>query len=292
METQMLTMQGKTCLITGGSGGIGKATALALANQGAEVIIVNRDPRRGEAALRELRQRSGNPNIHLHLADLSSQSEIRRLAAEILAQYPRLHVLVNLAGSMFKKRMHTADGLEMNLALNYLSGFLLTNLLLDRLVASAPARVVNVTSIAHWWGKINFNDLENLRCYNVFGAYGNAKLAIILFTRELARRLDGSGVIANCVHPGIVSTGIVEHLVPGSLVHRIADFLLLTPQEGADTVVFLASSPEANTYNGQYFFRKKTAMCSKASRDLLAASHLWDVSMAMTNHHTGKASGA
>ena len=277
-------MQGKTCLVTGGSGGIGKATALALAKQGAEVIIVNRDPNRGHAALNELRRLSENPHIHMHLADLSSQCEVRRLAESILEQYPRLHVLINLAGSMFKRRVVTVDGLEMNLALNYLSGFYLTHLLQERLIASAPARVINVTSLAHWWGKINFDNLQNQRFYNVFNAYGNAKLAMILFTRELARRLKGTGVTANCVHPGIVSTGIVERLVPGSLVHRVADFLLLTPQEGAETVVFLASSPEASIYNGEYFFRKKPTLSSKASHDILTAAHLWDVSMEMTNH--------
>jgi NAD(P)-dependent dehydrogenase (short-subunit alcohol dehydrogenase family) len=277
-------MQGKTCLVTGGSSGIGKAVALELARRGAEVIIVSRDPRRGQAALHDLISRSGNPGIHLYLADLSSQSEIRRMATQVKASFPRINALVNVAGSMFRKRTLTADGLEMNLALNYLAYFLLTNLLLENLIASAPACVINVTSVSHWWGRINFDDLQNKRLYNIFSAYGDAKLAIILFTRELARRLEGTGVTAYSVHPGLVATHIVERVVNIPLAYQFADFFFLTPAEGAETIVHLASSDDHTAANGEYFVKERIGRASKASRDMQTAARLWQTSEELTNH--------
>lgn len=279
-----MKLKDRVCLVTGGSSGIGKATALALANQGAEVIIVNHNPGRGEAAMHDIRTRSGSSRVHLMLADLSSQEEIRRLAADFNSQFARLDVLVNVAGTLFFKRQLSADGLEMNLALNYLGYFLLTELLLDMLTASAPARIVNVTSVAHWWGKMDLNDLQSEHHYNMFAAYGKSKLAIILFTRELARRLEGSGVTVNCIHPGIVATHIVERVIDSPLIYRLARLIFLSPAEAADQILYLVSSPDVNGVSGEYFVKKSIAASSKRAQDEDLAHRLWQVSEAMTDH--------
>jgi NAD(P)-dependent dehydrogenase (short-subunit alcohol dehydrogenase family) len=279
-----MQLKDQVCLVTGGSSGIGKATALALANQGAEVIIVNHNRERGEAALQDIRSQSGNSRVHLVLADLSSQEEIRRLAGEINSRFEHLDVLVNVAGTLFYKRQLSADGLEMNLALNYLGYFLLTELLLDKFIASAPARIVNVTSVAHWWGRLDLNDLQSERHYNMFAAYGKSKLAIILFTRELAQRLAGSGVTVNCIHPGIVATHIVERVIDSPLIYRLARFIFLSPGDAAAQILYLVSSPEVEGISGEYFVRKSIAATSKTAQDEDLAHRLWQVSKAMTDH--------
>jgi len=279
-----MQLKGRVCLVTGGSSGIGKATALALANQGAEVIIVNHNLARGEAALQDIRSRSGNSKVHLMLADLSSQDEIRRLAADFESHFERLDVLVNVAGTLFFKRQLSEDGLEMNLALNYLGYFLLTELLLDKLAASAPARIVNVTSVAHWWGWLDFDDLQSERHYNMFTAYGKSKLAIILFTRELARRLEGSGVTVNCIHPGIVATHIVERVIDSPLIYRLARLIFLSPADAADQILYLVSSPEVGGVSGEYFVRKSIAASSKRAQDEDLAHRLWQASESLTDH--------
>jgi NAD(P)-dependent dehydrogenase (short-subunit alcohol dehydrogenase family) len=279
-----MQLKGRVCLVTGGSSGIGKATALALANQGAEVIIVNHNLARGEAALQDIRSRSGNSQVHLMLADLSSQDEIRKLAADFESRFERLDVLVNVAGTLFFKRQLSDDGLEMNLALNYLGYFLLTELLLDKLVASAPARIVNVTSVAHWWGRLDFDDLQSERHYNMFTAYGKSKLAIILFTRELARRLEGSGVTVNCIHPGIVATHIVERVIDSPLIYRLARLIFLSPDDAAAQILYLVSSPEVDGVSGEYFVRKSIAAISKRAQDEDLAKQLWQASEALTDH--------
>jgi NAD(P)-dependent dehydrogenase (short-subunit alcohol dehydrogenase family) len=279
-----MQLKDQVCLVTGGSSGIGKATALALANQGAEVIIVNHNRERGEAALQDIRSQSANSRVHLVLADLSSQEEIRRLAGEINSRFEHLDVLVNVAGTLFYKRQLSADGLEMNLALNYLGYFLLTELLLDKFIASAPARIVNVTSVAHWWGRLDLNDLQSERHYNMFAAYGKSKLAIILFTRELAQRLAGSGVTVNCIHPGIVATHIVERVIDSPLIYRLARFIFLSPGDAAAQILYLVSSPEVEGISGEYFVRKSIAATSKTAQDEDLAHRLWQVSKAMTDH--------
>ena len=277
-----MELDGKTCLVTGGSGGIGKAVAAGLAGKGARVIIVNHNRQRGEAALQEIRRVSGSSKVYLMSADLSSQAEIRKLAEEFISLYGELHILVNVAGSLFKKRRLSVDGLEMTFALNYLAYFLLTHLLLDLLSASAPARIINVASIGHWWGKINLDDLQSEKHYNMFQVYGNSKLAILLFTRELARRLKEKDISVTCVHPGIVATGIVSNVLPSDLVNRLAEMLFLSPQEGADTVLYLAELQKLNGSSGEYFARRQVAASSRASKDTLLAQKLWQASLELT----------
>ena len=205
-----MTMQGKICLITGGTNGIGKSTAQALAQMGATVVIVGRNAPKTAQVVEEIRAASGNNNVDSLLADLSSQQEVRRLADEFKSKYSHLHVLLNNAGGVFMQRQLSVDGIEMTFALNHLAYFLLTNLLLDTIKASAPARIINVSSDAHTSGKIEFDNLQGERRYSP-GAYGNSKLANILFTMELARRLEGTGVTVNALHPGFVATGFAKN---------------------------------------------------------------------------------
>ncbi|MFZ6019169.1 MAG: SDR family NAD(P)-dependent oxidoreductase, partial [Chloroflexota bacterium] len=200
------TVDRKKVLITGGTDGIGKVTALELAKRGAHVIIIGRNPQKTEQTVREIREQSDNPRVDFLIADLSEQEQVRRVAAEYRHRYDQLHVLINNAGAFFAKRELTADGLEKTFALNHLAYFLLTHLLLDLLTKSAPARIINVSSAAHFGGKINFDDLNAEKSYSGWGAYSNSKLMNVLFTYELARRLQGSGVTVNCLHPGFVAT--------------------------------------------------------------------------------------
>ena len=207
-------MKGRTCLITGATSGIGRATATALAGMGASLVLVARDRARGEETAAQIAQQTGNRAVTLLFGDLSSQAAVRRVAAEFLASEQPLHVLINNAGVVNLQRSVTVDGIETTFAVNHLAYFLLTNLLLDRLIGSAPARIVNVSSDAHKFGPLDFDDLENTRRYRAMRVYGQSKLANILFTGELARRLAGSGVTANSLHPGAVATNIWSH-APG-----------------------------------------------------------------------------
>jgi NAD(P)-dependent dehydrogenase (short-subunit alcohol dehydrogenase family) len=277
------TMQDKVCLVTGANAGLGKATALALAKMGGIVIMVARSQARGEAALAEVRQASGSDKVQLLLADLSSMESVRQLAATVQASYGRLDVLVNNAGAVFQDRQVSVDGYEMTFALNHLSYFLLTNLLLDLLKSSAPARIVNVSSGAHAGSKINFDDIMLAKRYRSFEAYGQSKLANILFTYELARRLEGSGVTANALHPGGVATEFAagEGLM-GTIFKLIRPFLL-TPEQGAETQIYLASASEVAGVSGQYFAKKKPVNSSKISYDTAVAQHLWQVSEELTS---------
>ena len=274
-----MDLNGKTCLVTGGSGGIGKAVAVGLAQKGARVIIVNHNRLRGETALQDIRQTSGSSNVFLMTADLSSQQEIRELAADFSSRFGALHILVNVAGSMFEKRRLTVDGLEMTFALNYLGYFMLTHLLLDLLAENAPARIINVSSIGHWWGKINLDDLQSDRSYHMFRVYGNSKLAIVLFTRELARRLKGKNISVTCVHPGIVATGIVANVLRSRFVDRLCKLLLMTPAQGADTILYLAELQKQNGCSGEYYAKRKVAASSKVSKDPVLAKKLWEASL-------------
>lgn len=272
-------MVGKTVLITGGTGGIGKATALGLAALGARVAITGRDIARTQDAAREMRA-GGGGQVDLFVADLSAQAEVRRLAEEVLASLPRLDVLVNNVGGYWNSRHATADGLERTFALNHLAPFLLTNLLLDRLKQSAPARVVTVSSGAHSLGRIDFDDLQGERSYSGSRAYDQSKLANIQFTYELARRLQGTSVTANALHPGAVSTSFGAE-DPATIQRVFVPFvrpLMKSPARGALTSIHLASAPDLQEVSGRYFANMKPKESSKRSYDEADAARLWQVS--------------
>ena len=274
------SMEGKTCLVTGASAGIGKATALGLAQMGASVVLVCRDPGRGQAALEQIQRHSDNSRISLLLADLSSQTSIRRLAAEFEAAHPALHILVNNAGIIPKKRTCTEDGLETQFAVNHLAYFLLTHLLLDRLRTSAPARIVNVSSQAHRRRvAIDFDDLQSTRSYYRSRVYARTKLANILFTYELARRLEGTQVVANCLHPGVIATNLLGDYAGMPRILRFFTRLFgASPERGARTSLYLATAPQIEGISGQYFIDGKAVPSASASYDERAAQRLWQIS--------------
>ena len=273
-----MSMTGKTVLITGGTGGIGRAAAAGLASLGARVGITGRDPERAEVAAAAIIQESGNPSVDVFVADMSSQAEVRRLADEVLAAYPRLDVLLNNVGGFWAHRHVTADGLEHTFALNHLAPFLLTNLLLDRLVASAPARVVTVSSGAQSMGTVNFDDLMGEQNYSGSRAYNQSKLANVMFAYELAKRLEGTGVTSTALHPGLTSTAFsAEDPALGLLVTILRPFMK-SPQARAETPVYLASSPEAEGLTGQFFANRKVKASHKSSYDTAITGRLWQVS--------------
>jgi NAD(P)-dependent dehydrogenase (short-subunit alcohol dehydrogenase family) len=274
------SMTGKTVLITGGTGGIGQATAIGLATLGARVGITGRDRARAEAAAATIIRASGNPAVDIFVADMSSQAEVRRLADEVLAAYPRLDILLNNVGGFWAHRHVTADGLERTFALNHLAPFLLTDLLLDRLKASTPARVVTVSSGAQSMGTIDFDDLMGDGKYSGQAAYNQSKLANVMFTYELARRLEGSGVTATALHPGVTSTGFgAEDMARGwgPLIALMRPFMK-SPERGADTPIYLASSPEVEGISGQYFADRKPKTSNPSSYERATTTRLWDVS--------------
>ena len=278
-------MHGKICLVTGATSGIGKATAQALAQMGATVVMVGRNATKTTQLVEEIRAASGNPNVDSLLADLSSQQDIRRLAAEFRNQYSHLHVLLNNAGATFTTRQLSVNGIEMTFALNHLAYFLLTNLLLDILKASAPARIINVSSDAHSGGKIDFDNLQGERSYSGFGPYGNSKLANILFTTELARRLQGTGVTVNALHPGLTSTGFGKNN-PGLLMKimgAVIPLIARSPEKGAETSIYLASSPEVQSITGKYFVNRKVTQPAPQAADQAVARKLWDASAEMAH---------
>lgn len=276
-------MSGKVCLITGATSGIGLVAARELAGQGAQVILVGRNPDRCESAVEEIRSQTGNQKVESLLADLSSQEQVRDVARQFRERHQRLDVLVSNAGALWMRRQETVDGLEMTFALNHLAYFLLTNLLLDRLTASAPARIINVSSGAHRRAVLDFDDLIGQRRYSGWKAYCRSKLANLLFTYELARRLEGTGVTANALHPGFVATNFAAHTGwKGSLIYLMARLFAISPEKGARTIVYLASSPEVTSVNGRYFVREQAVPSSPASYDEAAARRLWEVSAVMT----------
>lgn len=280
------SMAGKTCLVTGANQGIGKETAVALAQMGAEVVITARHREKGEAALADIRQRSGNDRVDLMLADFASFDSIRQFASAFQSTHPRLHVLVNNAGAYNATRTLTRDGFETTFGVNHLGYFLATKLLLDTIKASAPARIVSVSSNAHTRGKMNFDDLQGERSYAGFGAYGQSKLANVLFTYELARRLEHTGVTANCLHPGVVMTGFGKNN-PGMIGSLFGVFqavgrpFLLTPEKGAQTSIYLASSPDVEGVTGKYFAKSREKQSNAISHDPEVARRLWEVSEEM-----------
>jgi NAD(P)-dependent dehydrogenase (short-subunit alcohol dehydrogenase family) len=280
----MNTMQGKVCLITGGTNGIGKSAAQTLASLGATVVIVGRDAHKTSQVVEEIRSATGSNNVDALLADLSSQQDVRRLASDFLSKYSQLHVLLNNAGGTYLTRQLSVDGIEMTFALNHLAYFLLTSLLLDILKASAPARIINVSSDAHATGKIEFDNLQGQRDFSGLGPYENSKLANILFTFELARRLDGTGVTANALHPGLTNTGFGKNN-PGwlmAIMGAIIPLIARSPEKGAQTSVFLASSPELAGVTGKYFVDSKVTQPAARATDGAVAKQLWDVSANLT----------
>jgi NAD(P)-dependent dehydrogenase (short-subunit alcohol dehydrogenase family) len=276
-------MHGSTVLVTGGTGGIGLATATGLAGLGARVGVVGRSAIRGAAAADAVRRRVASAQVDVFEADLSAQAGVRRLAAEVKRAYPRLDVLVNNVGGYWAHRHVTADGLEHTFAVNHLAPFLLTHELQDLLAASAPARVVTVSSGAQAMGRIDLDDLQGERSYNGQRAYNQSKLANVLFTYELARRLEGTGVTATVLHPGVVRTSF-GHEDSGRWMRLMLPLVrpfMKTPEQGAATPVYLASSPEVAGSSGTYFANRRAKRSSKASYDRDLACRLWEVSSAL-----------
>jgi NAD(P)-dependent dehydrogenase (short-subunit alcohol dehydrogenase family) len=277
------SMKGRICMVTGANSGIGRATALELAGRGATLVMVARDQQKGESAMSEIRKQTENDSIDLLIADLSSLKSVRELAQKFLAKYPRLHVLINNAGLFNQKRHVTPDGYEATFAINYLAPFLLTNLLLDQLKSSAPSRIVNVSSVGHYNGHVDFDDLNMEKNYGGWKAYQQSKLALVLFTRELARKLEGTGVTVNSVHPGTVATNIWSRpMGPLGFVMAVPKLFMTSPKKGAETVVYLAASPEAQKTNGEYWDKLKVKKSSEESYNEDIAKRLWEVSMKLT----------
>jgi retinol dehydrogenase-12 len=284
-------MEGKVCVVTGATSGIGKAAATALAGMGATVVLVGRDRGRTEAAAAEIGSVSASPP-HAEVADLASLEQVRGLAGR-LAGLERIDVLINNAGLVLGERRITPDGSEHVFALNHLAPFLLTSLLLPKLTASAPARVITVTSDAHSAARLDLSDPNLERGWDSWRSYANSKLANILFTRELARRLDGAGVTANCAHPGVVRTGFGRESRPLlRLGITIARPFMASPERGADTIVYLASSPEVADQTGGYYVKRQRREPSAAARDDTAARELWEISEKMTGLAPARPSGS
>ena len=279
MRAQRLDLEGKTCVITGATSGIGEVAAERLAAMGARLILIARDQARGEATLRRLRARAPGAAHRVHYADLMRVAEVKRVAVEIAAQERRIDILVNNAGAIFSFRRLTAEGLERTFALNHMAYFVLSYGLRESLFAAAPARVVNTASAAHQSAKLDFEDLQFARAYNGVSAYQRSKLCNILFTRELSRRWAGTGVTVNCLHPGFVASRFGKEsggLLP--LVLRAAQLFAISSEEGAETLVYLASSPEVADVGGGYFFKCRAIAPAPQAEDDNAARRLWQES--------------
>jgi NAD(P)-dependent dehydrogenase (short-subunit alcohol dehydrogenase family) len=269
-------VKGKTIVATGATSGIGEAAVLVLAGMGARIVLIARDEARAKVTMQKLNAKAPGLDHRLHLADLSSMAETRKVGAAITASEPRIDVLINNAGALFSNRRVTPEGLELTFALNHMAYFVLTEALRDKLVASAPARIVSTSSTAHHGANLDFNDLQSAKGYSGLKVYGRSKLANILFTRELARRLVGTGVTANCLHPGVVATRFGDS--SGGFAGLLIPFLRLffiSPEAGADTIVYLASAPEVADTTGGYFVKRKLTEPSAAARDDAAAKRLW-----------------
>ncbi|GGM29920.1 short-chain dehydrogenase [Paraliobacillus quinghaiensis] len=264
-------------IITGANSGMGKATAIELAKTGAHIVMVCRNQTRGEAALKEVREKTGNEQVTLMLCDLGSQESIRSFCATFKEKYQRLDVLINNAGVILPGRHETTDGFELQFGVNHLGHFLLTNLLLDLMTSSTPARIIVVSSGAHKIGKIHFDDINLTKNYTLWRAYAQSKLANILFTYELARRLEGTGITVNCLHPGAVATsmGINRESGFGTFITRLLKPFFQTPEKGAETIVFLATSSDVSEVSGKYFYQKEEIRSSNRSHDEKLAKNLW-----------------
>ena len=276
-------MKGKYCLITGANSGIGKATAIKLAQLGGNIIMACRNPIKAEEAKKEIIHRSGNDKVDVILVDFAKQNEIRTLAKQYQDNYPQLDVLINNAGLISDKRIETSEGYELTFAVNHLGYFLLTNLLLDQLKATPNSRIVNVSSEAHRIGKLNFNDLHLAKDYSNIKAYSNSKLANILFTLELANQLKNTTVTTNSLHPGVVNSnfGGNSSMFWQAMVAMARPFMV-SIEKGAETSIFLASSDQVNQISGRYFVRKKQRRPSDEANNIEIAKKLWEVSLALT----------
>jgi len=286
----MNDMTGRVCVVTGANTGIGKATALGLARMGATVVMICRNRARGEAAQAEV-QRVASAPVDLFRADLSSQAEVRQVADDIRARYAHIHVLIHNAGLQLPQRALSVDGIEMTLAVNHGAPFLLTHCLLDALKAGAPSRIVVVSSLVHRWGSIDFDDLQLERGYTMDRAYFRSKLCNVLFTRELARRLSGSGVTANSLEPGLVKTDFARVYtgMQGWFVHNVWMRLFAqTPEQGAQTSVYLATSPEVAGVTGAHFAKCRPIEPSTLARDDALAQRLWNVSVHLCNYSSSQ----
>jgi len=286
MKIKQQDMMGKVCMVTGATAGIGQAAALLLAQRGATVVGVGRNPTKNENSTNLIKEKTGSSSIEYLLADLSSQKEIRTLAQQFQAKYDRLDVLVNNAGATFGERLESVDGIEMTIALNHLGYFLLTNLLSDILEASAPSRVINVSSSLHKLGKLNFDDIPFKNGYARSKAYQRSKLANIAFTYELAWHFSNQKVTVNAMNPGLVATNVGESA--GDISAKIKGFVDkiagLTPEEGARTIIYLATSPQVSGVTGRYFVKEKSIPSAKVTYDLDFCRQLWDVSEKLVDH--------
>jgi NAD(P)-dependent dehydrogenase (short-subunit alcohol dehydrogenase family) len=282
MNAENTTMDGKICMITGATSGIGYVTAREIARQGATLVIVGRSEEKCVDAVNTIKQQTGNNAVEWMLADLSVQQDIRRLADLFTTRYQRLDVLVNNAGAIFMQRQESADGIEMTFALNHLNYMLLTNLLLDTLKDSAPARIVNVSSDAHRAATMNFDDPQLKQGYSGWKAYNQSKLANLLFTYELARRLEGTGITVNALHPGFVASGFgMNNGWMAQLFRPLVKLMGKSPEQGARTSIYLATSPEVAGISGKYFSEQQEVESSQASYDTEAQQRLWELSEEM-----------
>jgi NAD(P)-dependent dehydrogenase (short-subunit alcohol dehydrogenase family) len=277
-------MAGKVCVVTGATSGIGEVTARELAKRGATVVLVCRSRDKGAATQNAIRSETGNQNVELVIADLASLADVRRGAAEILSRSDRLDVLVNNAGAMNTSRSTTADGIETTFGVNHLAPFLLTHLLLDRLKSSAPSRIITVASAAHYRVGLDLDDLEAKRSYSALKVYSQSKLCNVLFTYELAKRLEGTSVTANCLHPGVITSGFGKN--DGGIfavLIGIAGIFMISPDKGARTSIYLATSKDVANVSGKYFDSDtKEKKSSRVSRDPELAQKLWKISEQMT----------
>lgn len=282
------TMEGKTCLVTGATSGIGKEIALGLAKLGATIVLIGRNKDRCESTLQEIEariNRADENRICYFVADLSSQSSIRQLAKEYVDSHKRLDVLINNAGVFLAKRTTTVDGIEHTFAVNHLAPFLLTNLLIETIKASSPSRIITTSSVAHRGAQIDFGDIQfEKRPYNGIKAYGQSKLANILFTKEMARRLERSGVTVNCFHPGAVRTNLVQdNPWYYTLIWTAAGPFFSSPEKGANTAIYLASSSSVEGITGGYFAKRKQVKPSDEANNKVAAIRLWNISDKLTS---------
>jgi NAD(P)-dependent dehydrogenase (short-subunit alcohol dehydrogenase family) len=282
-------MSGKICMVTGATSSIGEVTARELARLGATVIVVGRNPGKSAVTVNRIKQQTGNPNVEFVLADLSSQREIRQLAQQFRSRYQYLHVLVNNAGAVFTKRQESVDGIEMTFAINYLGHFLLTNLLLDVLQASAPSRIINVSADVqhHKVTKIDFDDLQRKKKYRFWDVYMQTKLADWMFTYELAQWLKGTSVTANALHPGVLSSNLGMNnkgilILIWRLIKPLVNVVLTSPEKGAQTMIYLAASPEMEGITGEFFMKQKAIESYKVFISKDSTSRLWQVSAKLT----------
>ena len=276
-------MADKICLVTGGNSGIGKSVALGLAKMGATVVVVSRNKEKGETAVTDIVEKSGNKNVELIQADMSSQNSIHQLVDEFRARHEKLHLLINNAGVYLTKRSETEDGLESTFAVNHLGPFLLTSLLVDVLKANAPSRIVNVTSDAHKGARINFDDLQGEKKFSGWQAYGQSKLAMILYTHGLAKKLEGTGVTVNSAHPGVVRTNFAKN--NGGLVmlgFRFLGMFFISPESAAKRILYVATSPDLEGVTGKYFTKMREVKSSQESYDDDSARRLWQISEQLT----------